>query len=145
VPALSHALAGPSDVRAGALHGPSTEEVTRRSCNGVPGEPLPLPVALLHPARRATTAARTATRATDWLCISSAYEPALPKPSGQTLQNGTNGVACHANPDKLTASDKRKSGIFGEWQLSFLPTYFGQARTGGGALFRGVERTALEL
>ena len=54
-------------------------------------------------------------------------------------------VACHANPDKLTASDKRKSGIFGEWQLSFLPTYFRQARTGGGALFRGVDRTALEL
>ena len=36
--ALSHALAGPSELRAGALHAPPTEDTTRRSCNDFPGK-----------------------------------------------------------------------------------------------------------
>jgi len=62
VPDLSHALAGSYDDRAGSLHLPCTEEITRRSCSGFPGD-LVLPVAvLLHPARRIATAAKTAKR-----------------------------------------------------------------------------------
>lgn len=59
VPALSHALAGPSELRFGAVQVPSTEELTRRCCSGFPGA-LASPLALLtHPARSTETVART--------------------------------------------------------------------------------------
>ena len=72
--ALSHALAGPSEVRAGALHVSSAEEVTRRSCRGFPDEPVsPVsPVAvLLHPARMSAKAARTVGREINRAFVSS--------------------------------------------------------------------------
>ena len=59
VPALSQALAGPSELKAGAVHVPSAEEVTRRSFRGFPAEAASPEAALLHPARSRATAART--------------------------------------------------------------------------------------
>src|SRR5665811_1012573 len=72
VPALSHALPGPSDVRGGALHGPSAEDVTRRSCSGGVGEP-PSPLAALHPATMDATETRTVRRAKVWARMCSVW------------------------------------------------------------------------
>ena len=72
MPALSHALPGPSDVRGGALHGPSAEDVTIRSCSGGIGEP-PSPLAALHPATMDATATATVRRAKDRVRMSSVW------------------------------------------------------------------------